>query len=46
MNTVVVSPELQVVNLLTIRQSLVILSGQAVQMIQYDNRVKETSHAD
>ena len=40
MNTVLVSPEFQVVIPLTIRQSLGILPGQAVQVIQYDNRVE------
>ena len=40
MNTVLVSPEFQVVIPLTIRQSLGIQPGQAVQVIQYDNRVE------
>ena len=40
MNTVMVSPEFQVVIPLTIRQSLSIQPGQIVQVIQYDNRVE------
>lgn len=40
MNTDTVSPEFPVVIPLTIRQSLGIQPGQAVQVIQYDNRVE------
>jgi len=40
MNTVIVSPEFQVVIPLAIRQSLSIQPGQTVQVIQYDNRVE------
>ena len=40
MNTVLVSPEFQVVIPLTIRQSLGIQPGQAVQVIPYDNRIE------
>ena len=40
MNTVLVSPEYQVVIPLDVRQSLGIQPGQEVQVIQYDNRVE------
>lgn len=40
MNTVMVSPEYQVVIPLDVRQSLGIQPGQEVQVIQYDNRVE------
>lgn len=40
MNTVLVSPDYQVVIPLEIRQSLGIEAGQAVQIIQHDNRVE------
>ncbi len=40
MNTVLVSPEFEVVIPLTICQSLGILPGQAVQVIQYNNRIE------
>ena len=40
MNTVLVSPEYQVVIPLDVRQSLGIEPGQEVQVIQYDNRVE------
>ena len=40
MNTVMVSPEFQVVIPHTIRQSLSIQPGQTVQVIQYDNRIE------
>ena len=40
MNTVIVSPDYQVVIPLDIRQSLGIQPGQEVQIIQYGNRVE------
>ena len=40
MNTVMVSPEYQVVIPVDVRQSLGIQPGQEVQVIQYDNRVE------
>lgn len=40
MNTVMVSPEFQVVIPLEVRQALDIHPGQEVQVIQYDNRVE------
>jgi AbrB family looped-hinge helix DNA binding protein len=40
MNTVMVSPEYQVVIPLHVRQSLGLQPGQEVQVIQYDNRVE------
>lgn len=40
MNTVMVSPDYQVVIPLDIRQSLDIQPGQEVQVIQYANRVE------
>ena len=40
MNTVMVSPEYQVVIPIDVRQSLGIQPGQEVQVIQYDNRVE------
>jgi len=40
MNTVMVSPEYQVVIPLDVRQSLGIQPGQEVQVIQYENRVE------
>lgn len=40
MNTVMVSPEYEVVIPLEVRQSLDIRPGQEVQIIQYDNRLE------
>ena len=40
MDTVLVSPDFQIIIPLTIRESLGIQPGQSVQVIQYDNRVE------
>ena len=40
MNTVLVSPEFEVVIPATIRRSLGIHPGQAVEVIEFDNRVE------
>ena len=40
MNTVLVSPEFEVVIPVSIRQSLGIHPGQAVEVIEFDNRVE------